>query len=123
MWKVRVLQKHPGQMRVRQFVPPAFAASLFVSILLSLFIPLGKHLFILIISVYLVANLVASFLVALQSGLRYLFILPIVFAILHLSYGLGFMVGLVKFINRWGNKDGKVPNWKNGNSRKEAVSK
>jgi hypothetical protein len=38
-------------------------------------------------------------------------VLPITFAILHLSYGLGFLVGLVKFWNRWGDKIGKTPKW------------
>ena len=28
--------------------------------------------------------------------------LPIIFATLHLSYGLGFLAGLVRFWNRWG---------------------
>ena len=42
------------------------------------------------------------------SALPYL---PIVFSILHLSYGLGFLVGLVKFWNRWGDKVGKTPGW------------
>ncbi|MCK7500505.1 MAG: class I SAM-dependent methyltransferase [Comamonadaceae bacterium] len=35
--------------------------------------------------------------------------LPFIFAILHLSYGLGFLSGLVKFANRWGDKTGKTP--------------
>ena len=28
--------------------------------------------------------------------------------ILHVSYGLGFLIGLLKFWNRWGDKKGKV---------------
>jgi succinoglycan biosynthesis protein ExoA len=35
-WKVRVLQKHPHQMSLRQFVPPAFVLSLLLSLLLAL---------------------------------------------------------------------------------------
>jgi hypothetical protein len=62
---------------------------------------------------YLIANLGASFLTASKRGWRYLPFLPIIFIILHLSYGLGFLVGLVKFWNRWGDKVGKVPVWSN----------
>jgi hypothetical protein len=28
---------------------------------------------------------------------------------LHLSYGLGFLIGLLKFINRWGDKQVQTP--------------
>jgi len=34
---------------------------------------------------------------------------PVAFAIIHISYGLGFLAGLFKFWNRWGDKVGKVP--------------
>lgn len=112
-WKVRVLQKHPRQMSMRQFAPPAFVASLFVSALLfflsfpSFLLPPSS---IIPIS-YLAANLLASFYTASKRGWDALLYLPFVFAILHLSYGLGFLTGLVKFWNRWGDKQGKTPGW------------
>lgn len=108
-WKVRVLQKHPFQMRLRQFVPPAFITSLLGAILLSLFSKPAPWLLLLIVTLYLTANSIASFLVAQRKGWRYLAVLPIVFTILHTSYGLGFLVGLVRFANKWGNKGYKVP--------------
>lgn len=108
-WKVRVLQKHPRQMRPRQFVPPVFVLSLLSSLLLALFIPMGRWVFVLITGVYLLANLTASVWTASKRGWRYLPLLPVVFSILHLSYGLGFLVGLVRFAHRWGDKGGKVP--------------
>jgi len=39
-------------------------------------------------------------------------LLPLVFATLHVSYGLGFLVGLVRFAGRWVDKVGKVPDLK-----------
>jgi len=116
-WKVRVLQKHPRQMSLRQFVPPAFVFSLFISLFLlfypfptfilhpSLFLPLA----------YLVANLAASAITTLrppssisQSPISQL-LLPIVYAILHISYGLGFLIGLLVFAHRWGDRQGRTP--------------
>lgn len=108
-WKVRVMQKHPRQMRARQFVPLIFVIVLFSSMALSLISEFGRLSLLLAISSYIVANLVASILVSLKTDLRYLIILPGIFVILHLSYGLGFLVGLVKFFNRWGDKEGRVP--------------
>jgi hypothetical protein len=58
-------------------------------------------------------NLLASIYTASKRGWQYLPLLPLIFAILHLSYGLGFLVGLVKFANRWGDKQGKTPAFEN----------
>jgi succinoglycan biosynthesis protein ExoA len=109
-WKVRVLQKHPLQMSLRQFVPPAFVLAMLASALLALS-PVFRPLSIGIPLCYLFANLLASFYTASKRGWGFLPSLPFVFAILHLSYGLGFLAGLVKFWNRWGDRTGRAPAW------------
>lgn len=108
-WKVRVLQKHPFQMSFRHFVPPAFMTALIGSVLLSIFSPYGWMLFSLVIGAYLLANFIASLWTAGQRGWKYLSLLPVIYVILHFSYGLGFLAGLLRFANRWGDKVGKVP--------------
>ncbi|HZW04013.1 MAG TPA: glycosyltransferase family 2 protein [Anaerolineaceae bacterium] len=105
-WKVRVLQKHPRQLRFRQFVPPVFVIGLVGSALLALLAPAGnellsKWLFLGISGAYLAVNLAASIQVAAHNGWRYLLYLPLAFAILHVAYGSGFLVGLVKFAGHW----------------------
>jgi glycosyltransferase involved in cell wall biosynthesis len=108
-WKVRVLQKHPRQMSPRQFVPPLFVLSLLVALVLSLAVPWAWWVLAGIIGAYLMANLTASLLTALRAKLHAPWLLPLAFSILHLAYGLGFLVGLVRFAGRWGDKIGKVP--------------
>ncbi len=108
-WKVRVLQKHPRQMRLRQFIPPIFVASLIISALISVFNPIGVYILIAIVALYLLTNLTASILTSAKSGWHHLPLLPVCYSILHLSYGLGFLIGLVRFANRWGDKVGKTP--------------
>ena len=110
-WKVRVLQKHPRQMRPRQFVPPAFVASLLLAVFIAIFHPLGRALLVFFGLSYLLADLAAALWAATRRGWRFLPLLPIIFPVLHLSYGLGFLFGLVKFGNRWWDKQGKVPSW------------
>ena len=110
-WKVRVLQKHPYQMSLRQFVPPAFVLALLVALLFTAIIPWGWVIFLMVLGCYLIANLAASFFTSAKEGWQHLPLLPLVFAILHLSYGLGFLVGLFKFWNRWSDKKGKVPDF------------
>ena len=101
-WKVRVMQKHPRQMRPRQFVPPAFVAALLGSALLALVAPAGRWLFGLAAGAYALANLVASAQVGRGKGIGAMARLPIIFAALHVGYGLGFLRGLLRFRNRWG---------------------
>ena len=106
-WKVRVLQKHPRQMRWRQFVPPVFVGALLGTLALSAFGILWP--LALIAGTYLAANLAASLWVATRSDLRYLTILPLAFVILHISYGIGFLNGLIRFADRWGDRGRSVP--------------
>ncbi len=100
-WKVRVLQKHPRQMSPRQFVPPLFVAALCLALLSAVCTAWGGWLAAVIGASYLFANLIASVLTAVQSGWRQLFLLPPIFLALHLSYGAGFLTGLVKFARYW----------------------
>lgn len=108
-WKVRVLQKHPLQMSLRQFVPPAFVLALLVNLALTFAAPWGKWAFIILLGSYLLANITASVLVARKHGWHYLPLIPLVFSILHISYGLGFLLGLARFAGRWQDRLGKTP--------------
>lgn len=109
-WKIRVLQKHPRQMSLRQFIPPALVLALFVSALL-VFSSTYRPFSIIVPLLYLTANIAASIWTSSKQKFQYLGWLPFIFLILHLSYGLGFLVGLFRFWNRWNDKAGKVPEW------------
>jgi glycosyltransferase involved in cell wall biosynthesis len=100
-WKVRVMQKHTNQMRLRQFVPAAFVATLAASTLLTPFWAPARVALGLAVGSYAVANVAASVVTARRHGGRHLRRLPVVFAILHLSYGSGFLAGLARFWDRW----------------------
>ena len=108
-WKVRVLQKHPRQMSLRQFVPPCFVLAMLVSAALGIFTPWGLAVFGLVLGFYGLANLTASLMISLKKGLRFMFLLMFAFGIIHISYGTGFLVGLLRFMNRWKDSTGSVP--------------
>ena len=103
-WKVRVLQKHPKQMRVRQFVPAAFLAALALGVAATAAIPGGWIVLAAIGVPYVAAATCATLVVARRTGWRVLPILPLSFAALHLSYGLGMFVGLARFASRWADR-------------------
>lgn len=109
LWKVRVLQKHPQQMRPRQMVPPLFVATLGLGGAAALAVPGAWWLFAGIAGSYATVNLLASVGTAWRSGPRHLPLLPWVFAILHLAYGTGFLAGLARFAHRWGDRGGRTP--------------
>jgi succinoglycan biosynthesis protein ExoA len=102
-WKVRVLQKHSRQMSARQFVPALFVIALFASLLTAPFSVPGKILLETILLAYLGLNLGASILAARRTEWKVLPLVPIAFTIIHLAYGSGFLLGLAKFWNRWGD--------------------
>jgi len=100
-WKVRVMQKHTRQMRLRQFAPPLFVAALLLGLLLVPILPAAVYVLTFIAGAYSFAVMAASILSARRNGWYLLPLLPIAFAILHLAYGAGFLIGLLKFWNRW----------------------
>lgn len=103
LWKVRVLQLHPRQMRPRQFAPPLLVAALGAVAVLSLVWPGGPWPLIVVGGVYAATCLGASLVAVVRHGSP-LELIPRVaaaFAILHLAYGTGFLAGLVRFCHRW----------------------
>jgi len=109
-WKVRVMQKHPRQMRLRQFIPPLFVAALISSLIALLFSVIGVWLFCFVAGSYIMANLAASILTARSRETTQPWLLPVAFAALHLAYGSGFLYGLIRFWNRWKDREKPIMN-------------
>jgi len=101
LYKVRVMQKHTLQMQPRHFAPVLLVSGLVVTAIVATLFPSTWFLFAGLAGLYIVANLVASGITAFRSQPSYILVLPLVFAILHFSYGSGFAVGLVRFAKRW----------------------
>ncbi len=99
-YKVRVMQKHVRQMKIRQFVPPTFVASLIVGLVLALLSEAGKWALGGLMAVYALAVLAACVRTAQKVALAKPWMLLAIFPILHTSYGLGFLVGIVRFGGR-----------------------
>ena len=107
-FKPLVAQKIGAVLTWRQIIPPIFASALILAALLSFFSNFVAWLFLLIIGVYFCANLLFSFSIALKTGLKLLPFLQISFATLHLSYGLGYLKGILDFIVRKKNLKKKI---------------
>jgi GT2 family glycosyltransferase len=103
-WKVRVLQLHPGQMSIRQFVPFGLVTVIVALALASIVSTVSLWLLGAVLCIYLAGNLLATLFSARRARLRSLPAVSLSFAILHFSYGLGFFFGLVAFRSRWTDK-------------------
>jgi len=115
-WKIRVLQKNPRQMSVRQFAPPIFVLAMIFSVaaFIGLSISISRpSLWLWLASMTPVSYLLANFTVAIyavrQHGRNYFLPVSLSFFILHFSYGLGFIFGLLKFLRRWDDVTGQTP--------------
>jgi GT2 family glycosyltransferase len=94
--KVRVIKSHPNVAMARHLVPFTFVATLLLSSLLGWRDPRFWALLLAVLGSYLATSLLFSLYISAKNGWRHLPLLPVAFACLHLSYGLGFGVGLVK---------------------------
>jgi len=97
-FKLKVILKHGLTISLRHFIPSFFVASLFITAILSFFKQIFLYLLSALLSTYLIVSLLFSLKNSLNKGIRYFPILPIVFATLHFSYGIGFLKGIWDFI-------------------------
>lgn len=111
MWKTRVLQKHPAQMSVRHFVPPAFGALVGLGLVSAPVSVVGPVAAISAAAVYSAIMLVIARIETEGHGnvLR----VWLALAIIHHAWSIGFMVGAIRFVPRWFRNDppAKRPLW------------
>ena len=92
LYKVRVIQKRKEVISLRHLIPSIFILSLLIP-------PLSKIIFL----IYYTTNLFFSFNLSKLNVLK-LFSFQLTYFIIHLSYGIGFLYGLCKFIFLWKEK-------------------
>ena len=79
----------------RHLVPWAFVAVLLFCILLGCFWNFAFLLLVLVLGAYMFANVIATILACLKFGWKYILVLPLLFFLVHISYGWGTMVGIL----------------------------
>lgn len=100
-WKIPMLMRHPGAIRVRQVIPLGFVTLLVVLAFSSAFLPVAKTLLLLLLAVYGGAIIGAALPVARHAGALELW--PLIagaYAIIHFAWGFGGLTHLLTF-GRW----------------------
>ena len=97
-WKVRVIQKHRVPGSLRHLIPSTFVFALAFLPVLSLIWPLALYAWTSLLALYVIVNFSFSAVTAAANGWNLFPILPCVFAIFHVAYGLGFLKGFADFV-------------------------
>jgi succinoglycan biosynthesis protein ExoA len=91
-WKWRMLRRYPYTLRWRQALPPLFVLSLISLIFLSLFFPLARLGLVTELFLYSSIMILAGSYSALRQRKPYVVLgLPLAIAVMHLSWGSGFL--------------------------------
>lgn len=90
----------PRAVSIRHLVPLAFVLGLAGSAAAAMVWPRGLYLLAAVAGSYLLASLAFSLKIGLAHGLRYVPVMPIVFATVHFSYGIGSVWGLMRALGR-----------------------
>jgi succinoglycan biosynthesis protein ExoA len=93
-WKVHVIRKHGSPASFRHLIPATFVISIVLTLVAALFSKVGMHALVFILGAYSLANLAASAIICRQSD-RLFPAMPVVLATYHLSYGIGFLAGMI----------------------------
>ncbi len=97
-WKVRLIQKHKLPASFRHLVPGFFVLSLILLPLFAVWWSFAAWAWLGLSATYFAVSLVASLFAAKKNGWKLFPLLPTVFGCYHLSYGIGFLHGVLDFL-------------------------
>jgi len=97
-WKARMILDHPGSIKPRQVVAPVFVASLPLLLVTGFWLRPAWWLLAIELGAYLLLALFFAVRLArsLGAGVALIALLPLIFGIIHLAWGTGFLLGLVR---------------------------
>ena len=107
-YKIRVMQKRKGFSSWRHIVPICFVLIFIIATFLNFYNKITFPL-LLIITVYFSLSIIASYkyLFTLRYNLISIVLLPLSYFLMHFSYGIGNLCGIIYFINKWNDREVK----------------
>ncbi len=94
--RVNVVKKHLDAIKLLHMIPAAFVLFLVLSGLAAFFWPISGSVFVGLVLLYALFLAIASLYTGFRYGLKYVPVLPLIFAAMQLSFGAGFLVGIFK---------------------------
>ena len=100
-FKIRVIQKVKALISWRHLVPASFVLAISISIYLSYFYKINSPgIFLLVL--YFSASIISSINRSIIKNYKRFLLLPLIYFSMHVAYGVGFIIGVLYFINKWG---------------------
>jgi GT2 family glycosyltransferase len=94
VWRVKTIVTHPDSVRWRHILPPLLIPWLLLTPILLI---LGANFWWVPLALYIAYSAITSLGLSLKKGIQYFPLLILTLWILHLSWGTGFYVGILKF--------------------------
>jgi len=101
-FKVRVIQKTKDLISWRHIVPTLFVLAIVFSSFMIYFYKLTWPT-ITVFGAYFTTSIIFTLYESMRRNCKPLVLLPFVYLLMHISYGIGFIFGLFYFLNKWGN--------------------
>ena len=99
LYKPLVNKKLGSPATLRQFIPPLFVIGLVLGGILSISLPIVGLLYGIVLLLYLIAGMMIGIKQTKKhQSLAMVFAMPFTFFILHLSYGIGYIHGILKLL-------------------------
>ncbi len=99
LYKPLVNKKLGCPATMRQFIPPIFVVGLICGAILSIFFPAISILYGAVMLLYFIVGMLIGIMIAKKyHSFALLFLMPFTFLILHTSYGIGYIHGIVKVL-------------------------
>ncbi len=95
-WKYRMLKSYPGTLRWRQAIPPIFVTGIILMTIMAIFFPIVRIPLVSILILYILILVLGSLSIKnMKTNIFYLFGIPVAIAVMHFSWGLGFLYSLL----------------------------
>jgi len=101
-YKVRGIQKRGQLFSIRHIIPSIFIVSLIITLIIGLFLQ-SLWISFSVGFLYLIFNFSASIFVS--PNFRLIHLISLAYWLLHLGYGFGFIWGLIRFIDKWKDRE------------------
>ncbi len=93
--RVHMFKKHKSAVKITHMVPPTFVLTLILLLILTLFSILSPIYLIAVLAFYFFVNLLSVSLKATKENYKFITLISALIFVLHFSWGLGFIVGLL----------------------------
>lgn len=96
-WKAQMVKLHPSSIRLRQLAAPSSVGYASLTVLLGLFWPRGFWLLLPLLVLYVVLAAIFALKLAWNDGdWKLIFVVPLVFFVIHVVWGSSFLLGLIR---------------------------